>query len=148
MQEEQILLTNLCATTRLMVEASKNGGAPMSIKRGMADGASLVCSDERTRWPVRGRVNGDFHRFSISDFTDHDNVGILTQKRAQTVPKSDSGLGIDLRLIDPRQFILNRVFNGRDVHLRRIQNIQNGVKGRGLAVTSRAGYQNHAVRFF
>ena len=35
------------------LEAMRNGLTPMSIRRVMADGASLVCSVLKTRWPVR-----------------------------------------------------------------------------------------------
>ena len=53
MQEEQILLTKRWAMTKLTVEASKKAAAPISRSRGKALGASLVCKDERTKWPVK-----------------------------------------------------------------------------------------------
>ena len=40
------------ATTHSSAEATRNGSTPISIRRVIADGASLVCSVESTRWPV------------------------------------------------------------------------------------------------
>ena len=33
-------------------DAVRNGSMPISVRRVIADGASFVCSVERTRWPV------------------------------------------------------------------------------------------------
>ena len=41
-----------CAMTSVMADADRNGSMPISVRRVMAEGASLVCSVERTRWPV------------------------------------------------------------------------------------------------
>ena len=40
------------ATTQSSAEATRNGSIPISISRVIAEGASLVCSVESTRWPV------------------------------------------------------------------------------------------------
>src|SRR5213593_4463183 len=41
-----------CAITSSSDEATRNGGIPMSINRAIVDGESLVCSVEKTKWPV------------------------------------------------------------------------------------------------
>ena len=45
--------TSRWATTQSSAEADRKGSMPISVSRVMADGASLVCSVESTRWPVR-----------------------------------------------------------------------------------------------
>ena len=45
--------TSRCAMIARTDDATRNGCTPMSIKRATAEGASLVCSVLKTRWPVR-----------------------------------------------------------------------------------------------
>src|SRR3989344_4219950 len=52
MQSRQIFLTNLWAMMRVVTAATRNGGIPMSISRGMAAEALLVWRVERSKEPV------------------------------------------------------------------------------------------------
>src|SRR5439155_177810 len=52
LQSLQMRRTSRCATMRFTALATLNGSIPMSTIRVTVDGASLVCSVERTRWPV------------------------------------------------------------------------------------------------
>ena len=53
LQFEHRTRTRRCATTQSIAEATRKGSIPISISRVIAEGASLVCSVESTRWPVR-----------------------------------------------------------------------------------------------
>ena len=52
LQVGQSVRASRWATTQSIAEATRNGSMPISIRRVIAVGASLVCSVERTRWPV------------------------------------------------------------------------------------------------
>ena len=49
----------------------------------MAPAASLVCSVESTRWPVRRGLDGDLRGLEVANLADHDDVGVLAQDGAQ-----------------------------------------------------------------
>ena len=52
----------------------------MLTRREIVDGASFVWSVESTKWPVRRGLDRDLSRFKVSDLTDEDDIGILTQE--------------------------------------------------------------------
>ena len=56
---------------------------PISVSRVIADGASLVCSVERTRWPVSADSIAIFAVSRVADLADHDDVRVGAQHRAQ-----------------------------------------------------------------
>ncbi len=63
--------------------ATRNGLTPMSIRRVIADGASLVCSVENTRWPVSAAWIAMSADLAVADLADEDDVRRLTQHRPQ-----------------------------------------------------------------
>ncbi len=68
-----------------------------------------------------GRLNGDIGGLAVSDFSHHHNIRILAEKRPQAIGKGDAGFYIDLRLINARNIVLNRIFNGANIDIRIIQ---------------------------
>src|SRR5437762_10714423 len=56
----------------------------------------------RAQYLVSGErsLHGDFRRFGIADFTDHDDVGVLPQNRAKRVGEGESDLLFDRNLVD------------------------------------------------
>ena len=52
LQPGQITRTRRWAITPMSVLLTRNGSTPMSIRRVAAEAASLVCSVEKTKWPV------------------------------------------------------------------------------------------------
>ena len=93
----------------------------------------------------QGRLCGNLRSFRIADFADHHDVRVLPQQGAERPGESEPGFVTDLELIDPRQGVFHRIFDGADVNLRRIQFLERCVKRRCLAAARRAGYQQNAV---
>jgi hypothetical protein len=54
--------------------------------------------------------------------------------------------GIHLRLVDALHLVFDRVFDGRNVHVRRIQNIEHGIERRRLTAPGRARDEDDARR--
>ena len=90
-------------------------------------------------------LDGDVCSFQVTDFTDHDHVRVLTQKRLERSSKGQARLVIDVDLVDPRHVDFGRVFSGRDVDAWLIEDVQAGVERHRLARAGGAGHQNHAV---
>ena len=61
------------------------------------------------------RLYGNFCRFEIADLADHDDVRVLSEKRAQTHCKVEPDLIVHLNLIDPVKIVFDRIFGGADV---------------------------------
>ena len=92
-------------------------------------------------------MHGNLHGFIVTDFTNHNNVGILAEERTEAVCKSDPRFRIDLCLVHARKLVFDRVLDGGDVDRRRIQNMEHRIERRCLAVSCRARHEDHPVRF-
>jgi hypothetical protein len=81
------------------------------------DGAGGVVGVQRGQHQVAGQrgLDGDLRGFEIADLADHDHVRVLAQDGAQRLGKTEVDLGIDLRLADAGQLVLDRVFHRHDV---------------------------------
>ena len=75
--------------------------------------------------------------------TRHD-VRVLTQDGAQGVGKRQALLFIDLNLRDAGEYVLDRVFDGHDIDVDRVELGEQRIERRGLARTGRAGEQHDA----
>jgi hypothetical protein len=90
----------------------------MLRRRFTVDGASFVCSVERTRCPVSAAFDADLGRLEVADLADHDDVGVLAQEGAQGGGEVEPDLVVHLHLVDADQVELDRVLGGRDVRAR------------------------------
>src|SRR3546814_13250415 len=77
----------------------------------ISDWSSDVCSSDLG---LRS-LHRDFRGLEIADFTNHHYVRILAQYRSQASCKRHLDLGVDLRLADAVDVILDRIFNRHDV---------------------------------
>ena len=68
-------------------------------------------------------VDGNFRGFVVADFADHNDVGVLAQQRPQAVGKSVADFRVDLALVNVRDAVFNRVFNGGNVYFRGVKQI-------------------------
>ncbi len=91
-------------------------------------------------------MNGDFGGFTIANFADHDDIGVLPENRPEACSKRQVDLGIDLHLAHAKQLILHRIFDGYDVLIRCIDVSQRRIECRRLSASGRSGHKNDAVR--
>ena len=73
--------------------------------------------------PGQGCLDSNLRGFDIPDFTDKDDVGILTQNRSQARCKRNSDIMVDRDLHDPVDVVLDRILGrhelvGDFIHLR------------------------------
>ena len=118
---------------------------PISSRRVIAVGASFVCSVERTRWPVSAAstaiVAVSESRISPTMITSGSARIIERRPVANVRP----GLRVDLDLGDALDLVLDRVLDGDDVLVGRVDLLERGVQRGGLARARRAGDQHGAV---
>src|SRR5260370_27824271 len=91
-------------------------------------------------------MNGEIGGFGIAYLADHDDIRVLANERPQRGCKCQSDRGLDLRLVHPRYFILDRIFNGQDFAGRFVQDRQDSRERCGLSASGRSSNDDHAVR--
>lgn len=64
-----------------------------------------------------GGFDGKAGRFRITDFSNHDNIGVLTQKTSESIGEIESDLRVDLCVIDSLDSVFYRIFEGGDILL-------------------------------
>jgi len=90
-------------------------------------------------------ANGDFRRFEIAHFPDHDDIGIAAQNGAQRPRKGEVDLGLDRDLHHARELVLDRILDRDDAPLHGVEHGKKGVERRAFAAAGRAGEQDDAV---
>lgn len=92
-------------------------------------------------------THGDVGGFTVADFADHDDIGIMTQDAAQGFEKGDFVRAHDhLGLGDAFDVELDGIFHGHDVaQFAREDMADGGVKGGAFAAAGGAGEQDDAV---
>ena len=105
--------------------------------RDAADGVVRVqrAEDEVTG---HGRANGDFGRFEVANFADHDDVRVLPQNVAQALGESEIDLRFHVDLRDARQPIFDRLFDRDDAALHRVDAAEETIE-RSRFAASRSG---------
>ena len=88
---------------------------PMSVSRVTHDGASSVWRRGEHQVSRLCGLHRDSRCLLIADLADENHVGILTQNRPQRARERQVDLGIDLRLIDARNLVLNRILDRDNV---------------------------------
>ena len=77
-------------------------------------------------------LDGHLRGLGVSDFTQHDDVGVLTEDVAQDLGEGQADLGVDERLVEGLVDHLDGVLDGRDVDLGALERAEAGVEGRRL----------------
>ena len=62
-----------------------------------------------------GGLDGDATRLQVSNFSQHDDVGVLTKKRLQRGGEGHPDLGSHQHLVDAEQVVFDRVLRRHDV---------------------------------
>src|SRR5712692_8258719 len=94
---------------------------------------------------LRG-LEGDFGGFSVPNFPDHDDIGVLPQNRAEGLGEGESGFRIHLNLVNALQHVLHRVLNRNDVDAGRAELVERRIKGCGFPRAGRSSDQEHPLR--
>ena len=144
-QSGQVRRTSRCASTASSESAKLNGSMPMSSRRVTVSGALLVCSVERTRWPVSD-ASIAICAVSLSRIS----PSMMTSGSARMNARSAFGegpvdLGVDLHLAQARLGDLDRILGGPDLALRDVDVAERRVQRRRLARAGGADAQDHAV---
>ena len=86
----------------------------------------MQCREEKVTGQCRTQC--DFSRFGVTNLTYHDNVRVLSQNRTQSGSKGQTYLGVDLYLGNIVGIVLDGVFYGNDVLVRRSDVLQAGMQ--------------------
>ncbi len=82
----------------------------------------------------------------IADLADHDHVRVLAQDRAQRFRERQVNFRVHLRLADPGELVLDRVFDGEHVRSGGVDAPERRIERRRLARTRGPGDEQDAVR--
>ena len=88
---------------------------PISRRRRGVDGASLVCSVDSTRWPVRAASMAIDAGLAVADLAHEHDVGVLAEDRAQRRGEREPGLRVRLDLVDVGEAVLDGILDRDDV---------------------------------
>ena len=85
-----------------------------------SDCARRIVGVQRGIDEVTGKrgADGDVRGLAIANFTDHDDVGILTDDVPHSGGERQADLRIDVDLIDPVHLIFDRIFDRDDLLVR------------------------------
>gem|GEM_PF-6571332 len=92
------------------------------------DGREYKMSSDR-------RLNREVGRIGVANFSDHDNIRILTQETPESIGEIESDLRIDLTMIGSLDAVLDWILEGGDVFFFGIEIGEHGVESRGLPGT-------------
>ena len=81
----------------------RNGSMPMSSRRVIAPAASFVCSVLKHLVTGERRFDRDVGGFVVTNFTDHDDVRVLTQDGAQRGGEIEADVAAHRDLVDARR---------------------------------------------
>ncbi len=95
---------------------------------------------------AQGRSDGDPGSLGVADFPDHQHIRILPEGRAQALVEPDADLRLHADLIDARNLVLHRIFDGDDVDFRPVDLVEDGIQRGGLARARRSGDQEESLR--
>ena len=94
------------------------------------------------------RLDGDLRGLFVTNFADHDFVGIVPQDGSQATRKRESLLLIYRNLRDSPDLVFHGIFYGDDFIFVGLDLIDGRIERGRLAAPSGAGDQHHPVRLF
>ena len=100
----------------------------------------------KEKMPGKGGVDGDIGGLIIADFTDKNDVGILTNDGSEGGSERVTSVFGDLGLDDSLERILDRILDGDDFRSGTIEGREERVERRRFSGSRRAGIEYHAVR--
>src|SRR4030095_11547024 len=95
--------------------------------------------------PRERRLYRDLGGLKIANLADQDDVGVLTQDRAERRGEGDDDVGVDRHLDDAVDVVLDRILAGDDLVSHFVQLIDGGIERGGLARSRRTGDEDDAI---
>ena len=96
----------------------------------------------------KGRLDGDFRRFAVTDLPDQNYIRVLPDNRPQSGGKSQINFRIHLNLPDAFHLVLDGILDSNDIDVRLVDRGKSGVQCRGFTAAGRTGHENYPVRRF
>ena len=93
----------------------------------------------------QGSPDGDFRRFPVADFADHDDIRVVPEDVPKARGERQTPLGVHRHLVDALKLILHRVLDRNHLDRRGVDLIESGVERCGLARARRPGDQDDAM---
>ena len=90
--------------------------------------------------------DSDLGCFLVTHFSDHYDIGVLTEDRTEGCRKGHACLCINLALVDAFDVLLDRVFDCDYVNVGLCKLTKSCVKGGCFTGTGRSCYQHNALR--
>ncbi len=122
------------------------GGAHVDQAVGGADRVVGV-QGRQNQVTSHGGAQTDLGGFLIAHLANQDDVRVLPQGGAQHTGEGEVDLEVDLHLVDARQAVFHRIFDGDDFFAGVVEFGQHGVEGGRFAAAGWASDQHHAVGF-
>ena len=91
-------------------------------------------------------MNGDTGCFGVAHFAHHDDIWILADEGPHRGGESQADRGFHLRLIDPLNFIFDRVLDGQNLPRGLVEEREHCRESRRLAAAGRPGHDDQAMR--
>ena len=92
------------------------------------------------------RLGGDLRRLGVADFADENDVGILSQQRAQRAGERHADFLVHRHLRHAGELVLDRIFDREDFLTPGADHLDRRVERRRLAGARRTGDEHDAVR--
>lgn len=112
---------------------------------GEGAGGIIRMEGAENKVPGQGGTDRDIGGFAVTDFPDHDNVGILAEDGAECFGKGEADFGVHLGLVDAGDFVFNGILDGDNTALGFVDEPNVGGQGSGFTGTSGAGDKDDAV---
>ena len=104
-------------------EATRKGSTPISTSRVMAPGGVVGVHGGEHQVAGERRLDGDLGGLEVAHLADHDHVRVLAEEGAQAAGEGEVNLRVDLRLADAGELILDRILDGEDVEVGRVDDL-------------------------
>ena len=104
------------------------------------------CAGSKDKVPCQRGLNGIVCGCFVTSFTDKNDVWVLSKVCSQNAREGQIDLWVDLSLTDALEFVLDRILNGEDVLVRRVDFRERRVERRGLSGASRSTHEDDTVR--
>jgi len=89
-------------------------------------------------------LNGEMCRIGVTNLSDHDDIGILTQETPESVREIESDLRIDLTVIGSFDTVLDRILERGDIFFFGIEIGKHRIQSRGLTGTGRSNDEDES----